>query len=63
MSVVKSMGLMTEFLIFVELCNNGARDLANSWSVGGRIGNVDVRMFFLMELKEDERVVFKHIPG
>jgi hypothetical protein len=46
-----------------EMDNSGARDLANSWSVGGRTRHVDVRMFFLRELKEEGLVVYIHIPG
>jgi hypothetical protein len=61
--VVKSLGLTMELPMLVELDNSGARDLANSWSVGGRTCHFDVRMFFLRELKEEGLVVFKHIPG
>ena len=61
--VVKSLGLTLELPMLVELDNSGARDLANSWSVGGRTHHVDVCMFFLRELKEEGLVVFKHIPG
>jgi hypothetical protein len=37
-------------------------DLANSWSMGRRTRHVDVRMFYLCNLKEDGMVVYKHIP-
>jgi hypothetical protein len=46
-----------------EMDNSDKRDLANSWSIGGRTRHVDVQMFFLRELKEDRMVAFKHIPG
>ena len=61
--VVTSMGLQVQLPMIAEVDNSGARDLANSWSVGGRTRHVDVRMFFLRELKEDGLVAFKHIPG
>jgi hypothetical protein len=61
--VIKSIGLTVELPMIAELDNSGARDLANSWSVGGRTRHVDVRMFFLRELKEEGLVAFKHIPG
>ncbi|KAL7474764.1 hypothetical protein ACHAW6_000717 [Cyclotella cf. meneghiniana] len=61
--VIKSMGLYVELPMTAELDNSGARDLANSWSVGGRTWHVDVQIFFLRELKEDGMIVFKHIPG
>ena len=47
----------------VELDNSGARDLANSWSVGGRTRHVDTRQFFIRDLKEQGLPVFKHISG
>ena len=61
--VVVSMGLEVELPMLVEMDNSGARDLANSWSVGGRTRHVDVRMFFLWELKEDGQLAFKHVSG
>ena len=61
--VVVSMGLEVELPMLVEMDNSGARDLANSWSVGGRTRHVDVRMFFLRELKEDGLLAFKHVSG
>eukprot|EP00804_Cyclotella_cryptica_P000019 CCRYP_013697-RA/>CCRYP_013697-RA protein AED:0.44 eAED:-0.15 QI:0/0/0/0.5/1/1/2/0/583 len=61
--VINSMGLKVKLPMIAEMDNSGARDLANSWSVGGRTRHVDVWMFFLCELKEDGMVAFKHIPG
>jgi hypothetical protein len=61
--VMKSMELKVQLPMVVEMDNSGARDIANSWSVGGRTRHVDVRMFFLRELKEDGLIVFKHISG
>jgi hypothetical protein len=50
--IIISLGLQVELPMAVELDNSGARDLANSWSVGGR-----------RDLKEQGLIVFKHIPG
>jgi hypothetical protein len=50
-------------LVEIDNSNSGARDLANSWSVGGRTRHVDVHMFFLRELKEDGLLSFKHVSG
>ena len=47
----------------LEMDNKGAVDLANSWSVGGRTRHVDVRMYFLRELKDDGLLIIKHISG
>ena len=61
--VITSMGLRVELPMTAERDNSGARNLANSWSVGRRTRHVDVQMFFLRESKEEGMVVYKHIPG
>ena len=61
--VITSMELQVELPMTAEMDHSGGRDLANSWSVGGRTRHVDVQMFFLHELKEEGMVVYKHIPG
>lgn len=38
-------------------------DIANSWSVGGRKRHVDVRNYFLRELKDQGLLVIRHILG
>jgi hypothetical protein len=43
--------------------NSGAVNIANSWSVGGRMRHVDVRNYFLQELKDQGLLVIKHIAG
>ena len=61
--IIISLDLQVELPIVVELDNSGARDLANSWSVGGRTRHVDTRQFFIRDLKEQGLLVFKHISG
>jgi hypothetical protein len=60
---ITGMGLQVELPMTAEMDNNGVSNLANSWSIGGRTRHVDVRMFFLHELKEKGMVVYIHIPG
>jgi hypothetical protein len=43
----------------LEINNKGAKDLVNNWSVGGRLRHVEVKHFFLRELKEQELIVVK----
>ena len=43
--------------------NKGAVDLANNWSIGGCTRHVDVRNFFLHELKDEGLLMIKRIPG
>jgi hypothetical protein len=47
----------------LEMDNKGAVDLANNYSVGGRTRHIDVKFFFLRELKEQGLLVIKHVPG
>ena len=61
--VITSMGLQVDLPMTAEMDNCGAGDLANSWSVGGRTRHVDVRMFFLRELKDQGLLVIRHISG
>jgi len=39
--------------MILQVDNKGAKDLVNNWSVGGRMRHVEVREFFLRDLKED----------
>ncbi len=54
MNVLESMGLKVRLPMVLEMDNKGAVDLANNWSVGGRTRHVDVRQYFLRELKESK---------
>jgi len=49
--------------MILKMDNSGAVDIANSWSVGGRTCHVDVRNYFLRELKDQGLLVIKHIAG
>ena len=57
--LLKSMGLQVELPMILEVNNQGAVDLANNWSTGGRTRHVDVRQNFLHELKEDGTLIVK----
>ena len=57
------MELEVELPMLLEMDNSGAVDIANSWSVGGRTRHVDVRNYFLRELKDQGLLVIKHIAG
>ena len=52
MRVLESVGLKVEKPVILEIENKGAVDLANNWSAGGRTRHIDVRYYFLRELKE-----------
>jgi Reverse transcriptase (RNA-dependent DNA polymerase) len=51
--VLKSKGLRVKLPMILWIDNRGAVDLSNNWSVGGRTRHMDVRYYFLRELKEE----------
>jgi hypothetical protein len=53
-NMLELMGLKVKLPMVLEMDNKGADDLANNWSVKGRIRHVDVRQCFLRELKESK---------
>jgi hypothetical protein len=59
--LLTSLGLKVKLPMVLEVDNKGAKDLANNWSAGGRMRHVDVREYFLRDLKEDGMVVVKWI--
>ena len=61
--LLTSMGLKVKLPMVLEMDNKGAVNLANNYSVGGRTRHVDVRFFYLRELKEEGLMVIKHVPG
>lgn len=61
--LLKSIGLEVELPMVLEMDNRGAVDLANNWSVGGRTRHIDVKNYFLRELKDQGILVVKHVAG
>ncbi len=61
--LLESLELEVELPMVLEMDNSGAVDIANSWSVGGRTRHVDVRNYFLRELKDQGLLVIRHIAG
>ena len=58
-----SLELEVELPMILEMDNSGAVDIANSWSVGGRMHHVDVRNYFFQELMDQGLLVIRHIAG
>ena len=63
MRVLESIGLKVKKPMILWVDNKGAVDLANNWSVGGRTRHVDVRYYFLRELKEANLIHVKWMSG
>ena len=61
--LMESLELEVELPMVLEMDNSGAVDIANSWSVGGRTRHVDVRNYFLRELKDQGLLVIRHVSG
>ena len=53
MRVMESIGLKVHKPMILEVDNKGAKDLTHNWSVGGRTRHVNVREWFLRDLKEE----------
>jgi hypothetical protein len=52
LNVLESLGLNVKLPMVLEMDNQGAVYLANSWSIEGRTRHLDVQSVFLRELKE-----------
>jgi hypothetical protein len=63
MRILESIGLQVQKPMELEIDNKGAVDLANNWSVGGRTRHVEVRQYFLRDLKAENIILPKWIPG
>ena len=61
-NVLTSMGLKVRHPMTLYVDNRGVVDLVNSWNVGGRTRHVDVRYWWLRELKENNRLIVKWVP-
>ena len=50
--VLLSIGIEVELPMILEVDNKGAVDICHSWTVGGRTRHIEVKMYFLRELRE-----------
>ncbi len=49
--------------MILEMDNKRAVDLINSFSIGGRTRHIDIKQYFLRELKEAKQLIVNWIPG
>jgi hypothetical protein len=61
--LLKTIGLRAELPMLLKIDNSGAVDLANNWNTGGRTRHVDVRNYFLRELRDEGVIRVSHVPG
>ena len=62
-TLLELLELEVELPMVLEMDNSSAVDIANSWSVDSRTRHVDVRNYFLRELKDQGLLVIRHIAG
>ena len=60
--LIESLQLKVELPMIVECDNKGAVNLANGWSVGGKLKHIDIRLNFVRELKENGVICVKWVP-
>eukprot|EP00957_Ditylum_brightwellii_P015075 1137497-Ditylum_brightwellii.AAC.1 len=46
------MGLKVKLPMILYIGNKGAKDFANNWSIGGSTRHIEVKQYFLRELRE-----------
>eukprot|EP00957_Ditylum_brightwellii_P119915 9150702-Ditylum_brightwellii.AAC.2 len=57
------MGLKVKLPMILYLDNKGTKDFVNSWSIGGHTRHVQVKQYFLGELKEANVIMSKWRKG
>jgi hypothetical protein len=63
MRVLESVGLKVKKPMILKVDNKGAMDMTHNWTVGGRTRHVNVREWFLRDLKEEGIILVKWIAG
>ena len=63
MKVVQSLELNVKLSMLLETDNKMAKNFANNKIVGGRIRHIDLKQYFLWDLKEEVLLEIKHDPG
>ena len=61
--VIESLGLKVKLPMKLEMDNKGAVDLANNWSVGGRMHHIGTKIEFLSGYKENGVIEIVWMPG
>ena len=63
MRLMESVGLKVKKPMELFVDNKGAVDLANNWSIGGRTRHMEVRQYFLRDLKDEGLILTKWMSG
>eukprot|EP00957_Ditylum_brightwellii_P050948 3864186-Ditylum_brightwellii.AAC.1 len=60
---MNGMGLKVKLPMVLYMDNKGAKDFVNNWSIGGRSRHMEVKQYFLRELKEANIIICKWKKG
>jgi hypothetical protein len=63
MRILNSVGLKVKLPMKLEIDNRGTVDFTHNYSVGGRTGHVEVKKYFLRELKEAGLIICEWCKG
>jgi len=63
MRILNAMQLKVKLPMYLYVDNKGAKELCNNWSVGGRTRHVEVKQYFLRELKEAGLIEVRWVKG
>jgi hypothetical protein len=63
MRVMEYIGLKVKKPMIFKIDNKGAVGLANNWSIGGRTRHIEVRQYFLWDLKFENIIRAEWTPG
>ena len=61
--IMESLGLTVKIPMLLYIDNKGTVDLANNWTVSGRTRHVDIKHYFLRELKEQNLILTRWKSG
>ena len=62
MRLLQSMGLKVKLPMVLKADNKGAVDIANNWSIGGRTRHIEVKQYFICDLKAKGILVVNWTP-
>ena len=63
MRILESIGLKVKLPMVLKVDNRGAKDMMNNWSVGGRTRHIEVKQYFIRDLREAGIVKIEWISG
>ena len=63
MCLLESLGLKVKKPMVLKVDNKGAKDLMNNWSVGGRTRHIEVKQYFIRDLKEAGIIKIDWVTG